>query len=116
MASDYQEELGSDTDCESVAEPGPAKKTKLAGAFKYRTSFSEEWKKTWPFVSSIPGNPHGFKCNVCEKRLSCGHQGASDVKDHVATLSHQKLAKVLATQPKISFPSADPLQDKVSFE
>ena len=119
MASNIyiNEESGSDpdSDCTSLTEPSPAKKTKLTGAFRYKTSFCEEWKKTWPFVSSVPGNPYSFRCNVCDKKLSCGHQGAADVKDHVATQSHQKLAKLLATQPKLSFPAADPLQDKVSF-
>jgi len=100
-----------DTGNDSGSEASPSKRAKLA----YKTSFSEEWKKTWPFVTSVPGNSHSFRCNICDKKLSCGHQGVSDVKDHIASKSHQKLAKVLATQPKISFPSAAPLQDKVSI-
>lgn len=115
MATNFSEESGSDTDSTSVTEPGPAKKTRLMGAFRYKTSYCEEWKKTWPFVSSVPGNRHSFRCNVCDKNLSCGHQGAADIKDHIATQSHQKLAKLLATQPKLSFPAADPLQDKVNL-
>ena len=47
-------------------------------------SVCEEWKKTWPFVSSVPDNPYSFRCNVCDKKLSSGHQGAADVKDHDA--------------------------------
>ena len=94
---------------DSGNEAGPSKRKKLA----YKTSFSEEWRKTWPFLKSVPGDSHSFRCTICDKKLSCGHQGISDVKDHVATQSHQKLAKVLATQPKISYPSAAPLQDKV---
>ena len=98
-----------------LTDPGPAKKTKLAGTFRYSTSFSAEWRKTWAFVSAVPGNPNCFRCNVGNKKLSCAHQGVSDVKDHVATQGHQKLAKTLVTQPKLSFPSADPLRDNVSY-
>ena len=106
-------DCATDSDCE-LAEPAAKKKTKFTGSFLYKTKFSEEWKKTWPFVSAVPGNPHQFRCNVCAKNLSCGHQGVADVKDHIASQSHQKLAKTLATQPRLTFTSADPLQDKVS--
>ena len=85
----------SDRDCD-LPEPA-AKKKKFTGSSKYKTKFSEDWRKIWPFVSAVPGSPHGFRCNVCSKILSCGHQGAADVKDHIATQSHQKLAKTLAT-------------------
>lgn len=91
-----------------------AKKSKLTGTFHYKTSFSMEWEKMWPFVALVAGNPHSFQCTVCDKTLSCGHQGVSDVKDHIAGQRHQKLVKTLATQPKLSFPPANPLQDKVS--
>ena len=85
----------SDSDS-SLAKP-VLKKSKFSGAFKYKTKFSEEWKRTWPFVSAVPGDPHHFRCNVCDKSLTCGHQGIADVKDHISTQSHQKLAKSLAT-------------------
>ena len=110
------EEEESNRDLASGTEPSPSKRTKFMGACKYRSSFSREWTKTWPFVSSVPGNPHMFTCNVCRKTLSCAHQGIADVKDHVATQSHKKLAKVLANQPKLSFPSSDPLKNRVSSE
>ena len=32
---------------------------------------------------------------MCDKSLTCGHQGIADVKDHNGTQSHQKLAKSL---------------------
>ncbi len=104
--------MASDSDCDSLAEPVP-KKTKFSGAFVYKTKFSEEWKKTWPFVSSVAGDPHSFRCNICAKTLKCGHQGAADVKDHIAAQGHRKLAKTLATQPKLTWPFANPLRDKV---
>ena len=33
----------------ALAEPNLTKMTKLIGAFKYKMSFSCEWKKMWPF-------------------------------------------------------------------
>ena len=95
MAESNDELADRDIDSESV---GPsAKKKKFSGSFLYKTKFSEEWKKTWPFVSAVPGSPHTFRCNVCAKNLSCGHQGVADVEDHIASQSHQKLAKTLAS-------------------
>ena len=48
------------------------------------------------------GQPTQFQMErICEE-FSCGQQGAADVKDHVAIESHQKWAKNLATQPKLS--------------
>ena len=68
--------------------PPVSKKVKFTGAFKYKTSFSLEWKKTWSFLLSLLGNPHMFHCTICSKNLSCAHQGATDVKDHIATKMH----------------------------
>ena len=113
MAESNDELADRDIDSESVG-PSAKKKTKFSGSFLYKTKFSEEWKKTWPFVSAVPGSSHTFRCTVCAKNLSCGHQGVADVKDHIASQSHQKLAKTLGNQPKLSFAPADPLQDKVS--
>ena len=112
-SSDILGDRDTKSECE-YAEPS-TKKTKFTGSFLYKTKFSEEWKKTWPFVSAVPGSPHSFRCNLCAKNLSCGHQGVADVKDHVARQSHQKLAKTLATQPKLTFTYVDPLQDKICF-
>jgi len=39
---------------ESDSEAGPPqKKAKFTGVFKYKTKFSNEWKKTWPFVAAV---------------------------------------------------------------
>ena len=102
----------SDSEC-SILEPA-VKKAKFTGAFKYKTKFSEAWKRTWPFISSVAHDPYRFRCNLCDKSLSCGHQGITDVKDHISTQSHQRLAKSMESQPKLSF-SANPLKDKVSY-
>lgn len=94
---------------------GVVKKRKFTGAFQYKTSFKDEWKKTWPFILPVPGLPYFFRCQVCDKNLSCGHQGVSDVKDHIATQKHQLLANSLSTQGKLPFAPVDPLQDKVVY-
>ena len=100
-------DLDSDDDC--VVE----KKRKYTGAFQYKTSFRNEWRKAWPFIAPVPGSSHEFRCQVCNKNLSCGHQGATDIRDHVSSQKHQALAKSLSTQPRLSFNAIDPLQDKV---
>jgi len=46
----------SDSEC-SIVEP-VVKKAKFTGAFKYNTKFSEAWKRTWPFISSVARDPH----------------------------------------------------------
>ena len=68
--AESSEEYDRDTDFESAEPSAKKKKTKFIGSFLYKTKFSEEWKKTWPFVSAVPGSPHTFRCNVCAKNLS----------------------------------------------
>ena len=34
--------------------------------------------------------------------LSCGHQGAADIQDHISTKSRQELAKAMATKSRLS--------------
>lgn len=89
------------------------KKSKYSGSFKYKTKFNKEWMKAWPFIAPNPSNPYGFRCNLCCKLLSCAHQGISDLQDHIATQSHQRMVKEKNSQTRLSFPSSDPLQDKV---
>lgn len=112
MAEGDSAELDSDFECGDLESPLP-KKAKFSGAFKYKTKYSKDWERKWPFLSPISHNPYRFRCNVCSKELSCGHQGASDVKDHVLTKSHQKLAAQMTTQSKLSFKEVDPLHDRV---
>ena len=99
---------------QSIATLPVSKKTKYTGSFKYKTKFSKEWTKEWPFVSAVPHKPNMFRCNICQKNLSCGHQGSKDIKEHVATQAHRNLAKQLKNQPKISFSTeSDPVKQKV---
>ena len=102
MASSLSSSLEAEADvlADNVAS---AKKTKYTGAFKYKTKFSPDWKKTWPFLSSLAGNPHQFRCNICAKVLGCVHQGIAYVKGHIAKQSHQRLAKESSSQTNLSF-------------
>ena len=109
MASDIDDNDDDSSDECVVIE----KKRKYTGAFQYKTSFRNEWRKIWPFIAPVPGLSHEYRCQVCDKNLSCGHQGAADIRDHVSSQRHQALAKSLSTQPKLSFTPTDPLQEKV---
>lgn len=95
-------------------EAPPPKKTKFSGAFIYKTRYSKDWQKKWPFVTSVPGDQHSFRCTLCSKNLKCGHQGAADVSHHIATKGHQQIAKGLATQSKITFQTPTLTKDKVT--
>lgn len=97
-----------DSDSECVVE----KKRKYTGAFQYKTSFRNEWRKNWLFITSVPGLPHEFRCQVCEKS-DLWASGSRRYWDHESSQKHQALPKSLSTQPKLSFNAADPLQDKV---
>ena len=89
------------------------KSSKYLGAFKYKTSFNKEWTKTWPFIAAVVGDPYKVRCNVCDKTVRIDHQGAADIRSHIQSQAHTKLAKVAATQPRLVFPSTSGLADKV---
>ena len=94
-----------------------AKYTKYAGSYKYKTKFSKEWMKKYPFISAVKNDPYLFLCNVCTKVLACGHQGVSDVKSHVKSKAHQQQATGSKTQAKITkYSSTDPIEKKVSYK
>lgn len=106
------------TDCDSNSESDSGKctmpkRSKYSGSFKYKTKFSKEWMKTWPFISGVHGSPYHFRCNLCAKTIYCGHQGSAQVRDHASCQGHIKQAKAAEMQPKLSFQQASPLDDKV---
>ena len=82
-------------------QPGPSKRCKpsssgggstrkLSGAARYKTKFQRDWQDKWPFATLVQGDPHSFLCNVCNKLVSCGHQGERDVSRHYECTLHQK--------------------------
>ena len=111
-AADDSESADTDSDVGTTS-PGSLKRRRLitgerskySGAFKYKTKFNKEWTKTWPFIAGIPEDPYSARCNVCAKSISVAHQGSADIRSHIQSQSHAKLAKGVATQPRPSFPS-----------
>ena len=41
------------SDCEQESQPGPSIKRKIN--CNYKSKFSKEWTKTWPFIMVVPG-------------------------------------------------------------
>ena len=105
----------SEDESSSGVPTGPPPKKRFTGASKYGTKFSSEWKKTWPFILAVPGSHYKFRCSICAKTLSCQHQGVADVKQHIETRGHQRLAHTAASQTTLSLHStSDPIHEKVS--
>ena len=46
---------------------------------------------------------HSFLCNVCNKLVSCGHQGERDVSHHYESTQHQKSAAAVMNTRKLNF-------------
>ena len=63
-------------------------KMKKSEAKFYKTKFDHQWRKEWPFINMGKDQFH-FLCIVCNKHMSCSHQGLFDVKRHVQASSHQ---------------------------
>ena len=91
----------SDLDCETdqQATPPRPKRPKI-GAARYGTKFSMDWKADFPFIE--PGNPeYSFYCNVCNKDVTCHHQGIADVKRHEKSASHTKRVQTVKNTPTL---------------
>ncbi len=84
----------------------PKKKKAITGASIYKTRFNEEWKKEFPCISSVAGDPYRFRCNVCCVSILCDHQGKGDVKAHCRTTGHRQKAVALEKQPRLRFDPA----------
>ena len=91
----------SDYDSEEEARPPLSKKKAIAGAATYKTKFKDDWKKEFPFISSVYGDPYRFRCNVCCISILCKHQGKADVKAHCRSTGHLQKAKALDKQPRL---------------
>ena len=80
---------------------------KWSGAARYKTRFQHIWQEKCPFVTVVRGEPYSFRCAVCNKLVSCGHQGEKDVSRHYNSSQHKKNVVVLANTQKLNFrPSA----------
>ena len=82
----------------------------------YFTKFDPAWKTKFPCVQPVKKDTFSFLCKVCNKLISCKHQGVKDIKRHIEGVNHCKLAKGADRQSTISFrPSSDPVSKKVSI-
>ena len=43
------------------------------------------WRQKWPFAVAVRDSPFSFRCSVCNKAISCAHQGERDVSRHADT-------------------------------
>ena len=93
---------------EEAVESPARKKRKATGAVVYQTKFKDEWKKEFPWISAVFGDPHRFRCNVCCVNILCNHQGKGNVKAHCRTTGHQQKAMALEKQPRLSDFLTDP--------
>lgn len=113
-SSDNDTNSEADSDCNASV---PNKKAKLSGAAKYQTRFQKEWTTKYPFLSSVHSDRSKYRCNICNKTLSCGHQGEADVKRHISSDAHMASEKAQIRQPAITSllrqPNSD-LNEKVS--
>ena len=49
------------TDCEELAgPPEPKRSRKWQGAATYRTKFNPDWKKEYPFITSVSKDPYRY--------------------------------------------------------
>ena len=120
LESVESEEEGSD--CED--EPTPSKRMKssisvkkYSGAAVYKTKFKSTWTSKWPFATGVKADPYSYRCNVCDRSLSCAHQGEKDVSRHAESAQHKKNVKSLKNVQKLNFLSqkqSETLQEKVS--
>ena len=104
-------EEGVDTDTESGP---PSAKRKHHVAATYNSKYARVWIETYPCVQPVKDDPRSFHCSVCGKNVSCKHMGLGDVKCHIQGLNHQKAAKGMEKQTKLSFVSTkSPIMKKV---
>lgn len=87
-------------DREDVQRPPSPKRSRAA---TYGTKFNLEWNAHFPFISNGHQDPvYSFYCGVCQKDVSCRHQGIADVKRHVKSSSHSCNASIVRTNSSLT--------------
>ena len=104
----------SDEEEEDETRPGPSKRAK-AGAGTYQTKFKDEWTKTWPFIQEVKKDAYKFLCTICNRQVSCGHMGKTDVERHIGKEMHKSNAKSMKSQSTLHFqPVSSTISEKVA--
>lgn len=90
---------------------GRENQSKISNSKKYSSRYQIEWRKQWPFIQPATGSETNFFCTVCNRQVSCAHQGIKDVERHIKSSMHESAALQLRKQPKLNFVSST--DDKV---
>ncbi|XP_078535996.1 uncharacterized protein LOC144822404 [Lissotriton helveticus] len=67
---------------------------KKSGERYYRTKFDLSWMQAEQYkgiIVPVKTDPYSFRCLICEKIVSCGHQGEFDLKRHISGRVHTSL-------------------------
>ena len=91
---------------------GEGFRRKYTGASTYKSKYQVGWQK-WPCVTPVKDKPHLFRCTLCCKEVSCGHQGERDVTRHIASVLHQRSAKAVKSTASLSFATVSPKSNNV---
>ena len=79
----YNRDSSSECDSSEDDQKQARKKTK-----KYKTRYSKEWEKTYPFLKACPTSvsekEYKFHCSCCNSNLSCAQGGMNDVAKHAS--------------------------------
>lgn len=63
-----------------------------------KTKFNNSWKETFTWISAVRGDDFSANCNICNKKFSIHHGGASDIKQHSQTDKHVKNQELMKGQ------------------
>jgi len=86
-----------------VESPPSPKRSRLSGAASYGTKFTSEWTGLFPFISKGQKDPvYSFYCRVCQKDVSCRHQGIADVRRHAKSGSHTSIASIARSNSSLT--------------
>ena len=105
------------TKTSSEGTPSRKGKTVVRGAARHITKFNKAWSKKYECIQAVSNNPHvflctriitpmDFLCTICNKSVSCKHQGEADVTRHITCAAHNALDKQLETQQRLTFHSS----------
>ena len=74
------------------------------GAAKYHSCFQKAWSKEWSFIVALNG-PHSFHCVICNRDVTCPHQGRADVERLIKSILHESNTKGAEGLCKLPFTS-----------
>ena len=91
-----------DTDEDPGTPPRSKKPRSLCGAAAYGTKYNKDWESKFPFISrGTIDATYSFYCKICQKDVSCCHQGVTDVKRHEQCSIHVNRVKSLENNSRL---------------